>query len=428
MQQDGIYTCWDYVIEKRAFELVKVLVEAGADIEAKGDQQRTAFLAAIRYGAVEIAEYLIQKGADMEAEDCEGDRALDLAAYFVQPESIELLIKYRANNPFLANRYCYHGTPKETAIWSLILWPWTFKLVKKIKNIALLNAYEKDYRKDWVGGLLKKKKYKEIKERMIKNPSLLEAKDGLGYTPLLRVLEENMSRKKQIDFVEFFIRQGADPNVKGNTGYTCLGYAIQKGSLELVKMLVEAGADIEQRWGQYNDLPLSSAILHVPPWRPDIIAEYLIQKGAAMDARDEKGMTLLHQAAMSGWPGKVKFLIKHRANPFVKNDLGQTPKQVAEKALDNRRKISSGQIFQSKDIKESLNKIGLSLDSDHMADGLSKTEFKNIAKLKNSVAEFKNILAEFKNIAELKDANADLIKTIALLEAYEREYKSAEGC
>ena len=40
----------------------------------------------------------------------------------------------------------------------------------------------------WVEDLLKEKKFEEIKERIIKDPSLLEAKDELGNTPLLTVL------------------------------------------------------------------------------------------------------------------------------------------------------------------------------------------------------------------------------------------------
>jgi ankyrin repeat protein len=60
-------------------ELVKRLVEEGADINVKDNNQWTALLLATLNGNQEIAGFLIEKGADIDAKTEEGDTALILA-------------------------------------------------------------------------------------------------------------------------------------------------------------------------------------------------------------------------------------------------------------------------------------------------------------------------------------------------------------
>ena len=61
------------------------------------------------------------------------------------------------------------------------------------------------------------------------------------------------------------MKNGANPNIKNNDGYTSLYYALRKQALEIVYLLLEHGAnpyvpyviynDIEVEWGRrYNTL------------------------------------------------------------------------------------------------------------------------------------------------------------------------------
>ena len=59
-------------------EIVKLLVEAGADLEAVDKQGRTALMYASLYFYYSV-DYFIEKGASLNATDPEGRTALDLA-------------------------------------------------------------------------------------------------------------------------------------------------------------------------------------------------------------------------------------------------------------------------------------------------------------------------------------------------------------
>jgi ankyrin repeat protein len=55
----------------------------------------------------------------------------------------------------------------------------------------------------------------------------------------------------------------------------------------------------------------------------------LLEHGAPVNARQEKGWTALHAAAQHGDRAMVELLLKYGANPNAKNDEGHTPDQVA---------------------------------------------------------------------------------------------------
>lgn len=58
-------------------ELVKALVENGADLDAKSASGQTALIWAARGGSLEVADYLLEQGADPDIKDSGGETALD---------------------------------------------------------------------------------------------------------------------------------------------------------------------------------------------------------------------------------------------------------------------------------------------------------------------------------------------------------------
>ena len=79
------------VAEKGDKELIKLLLEAGADIEFATKRGRRALHRSI-YGNVDAMRVLLEAGADVNAPDKRGNRTLNLASYENFPAMVELLI------------------------------------------------------------------------------------------------------------------------------------------------------------------------------------------------------------------------------------------------------------------------------------------------------------------------------------------------
>ena len=60
--------------------------------------------------------------------------------------------------------------------------------------------------------------------------------------------------------VNFLIKHGADVAKKADRGYTALNYAIASKNVEIAKILLDNGADLNAKISIYNATPLMHAI------------------------------------------------------------------------------------------------------------------------------------------------------------------------
>lgn len=110
-------------------------------------------------------------------------------------------------------------------------------------------------------------------------------------------------------------------------GFTPLGLASFFGHLELVKMLIEKGADPNiAANNQLKVTPLHSACA-ISNYE---IAEILIKNGADVNAKQMQSITPLHSAAHNGLTKLAKLLINNGANINSETDNRQTPLFMAE--------------------------------------------------------------------------------------------------
>ena len=84
------------------------------------------------------------------------------------------------------------------------------------------------------------------------------------------------ARKSNAEAVRELLAKGADPNAKTPYGATPLFFACDRGSLEIVKMLVERGADVNVKDTFYN----SSAVGWAVSKNHVAIVKLLLEKGA----------------------------------------------------------------------------------------------------------------------------------------------------
>ncbi len=128
--------------------------------------------------------------------------------------------------------------------------------------------------------------------------------------------------------IQALISSGANVNELDGFG-TPLHMAVARGSVEIAKLLIEAGADVEAETvapSQKKAHPLhTAAYSNRAP-----VAALLIERGAKVDARDSQGSTPLMIAASSGNTKVAELLLQAGADPLAEDSSDHdTPIYVA---------------------------------------------------------------------------------------------------
>ncbi|MBQ3736814.1 MAG: ankyrin repeat domain-containing protein [Candidatus Methanomethylophilaceae archaeon] len=137
----------------------------------------------------------------------------------------------------------------------------------------------------------------------IVDPNQMNAEKG--FTPLIQAV-----RNKDYAMVEYLLSlPDVDLNRVDESKY-CLpavSHAIQINDLKIVKMLIEAGCDVNcgSTGKNYGNTPLMIAAWH---GRDDLV-EALIEAGACLNQQDANGFTPLIKACLKGHPSSAKIIL-----------------------------------------------------------------------------------------------------------------------
>ena len=120
---------------------------------------------------------------------------------------------------------------------------------------------------------------------------------------------------------------GADIEEQGGGFYpsTPLQIALQQDKVEIVKLLLEHGADVS-----VIDVGDGGSTLHLAAskWRATLrgheAVALLIQHGADVSSKNESGWTALHRAAHHGDVEIVRVLLQYGANVLAETNSGET--------------------------------------------------------------------------------------------------------
>ena len=142
---------------------------------------------------------------------------------------------------------------------------------------------------------------------------------GCPSTPHSRILSD-------VAAVKALIKDGADVNGRDGAGWTPLQRAAEEGNAEVVKALLEAGADSEARRGTHD----WTALHYAAEEGHGEAVRALIKGGADVNGRDEHGATALHYAALFGKAAVVKALIEGGADVEAMTKDGRPPRDLAK--------------------------------------------------------------------------------------------------
>ncbi|TPX16523.1 uncharacterized protein E0L32_003817 [Thyridium curvatum] len=147
----------------------------------------------------------------------------------------------------------------------------------------------------------------------------LEVPTQSGSTPLIGACESG-----SIDVVKLLLEHGADITRRNKLGNTPLGTAASRGDVEIVRLLLDVGAE---RNPQLNIgwTPL----LQAARGGHHQVVEVLLQRGADPSAITFTGQTALHIAVLNGKLEVVKTLLQNGATVAPLDNKRRTPLNLA---------------------------------------------------------------------------------------------------
>jgi len=322
-------------VKKADVEKVKSLIAQGADIDArwrdvynenegenissrnrKWRNESTPLCHAVNVGTIEVVKLLVEAGADVNAE---GWPPLCRAVDENNTAIAEYLIDHGAN----VNVYPVEG-------WGPL--QETVHISNSIEMVKLLIARGADINSKVYPVLNSaiNQERKDLCEFLIERGADVNAKDKWGHTPLHYAI-----RKDDLYFMNILLANDAEVDIRHPGGYsphsthsegeTLLHYAAIEGRTEAVKLLLEAGAKVDEK----DDESGFTALHHAARFGKKNAGELLIARGADINARDKKGHTPL-QVAVNHDYQVAELLINKGADSSIRTESGKTLFQLAQ--------------------------------------------------------------------------------------------------
>ena len=273
------------------------LLERGVNVNAKGPNYESPLLAAIQHRKADMAEVLISHGADIQKED-----VLTRAVQSRNPQMVELLVKA--------------GADVETR------GPWgNNQLILAVHNedmeslkVLLDHAAEVNGTGEYGTTALTV----AIARRSIQMIKLLLSRGANA--SIDNAFEKAAQYDNGPDLLKILIDAGAE----GVSSQSCVASAAAAGNSRSIKMLVEAGADIEAK-GAWTNSPI---IYAVRSGKLEVL-KTLLDLGADINATGEYGVTALTSAIDTDKTEMVQHLVSRGADATVDNAVAKAARRPA---------------------------------------------------------------------------------------------------
>jgi ankyrin repeat protein len=266
--------------------------------ELQDQNGRTPLLVAVTTGNLQIVEIYLQRGANIEAQDKDGRTALMLAVINRSTPIVMLLLEYGANN----QAQDHQGL---TAI------SWTLGLDNSEIN-SLISDYQpnnlnpKDFAHACKSGLVQRVEF------FLKNDMPVDF--STATQPCCLILA---SQKGYREIVKLLINHGANINLTDGGTWTAREWAANNKHTEVVHMITRHSLQQMHQNGADKD----QMLLEAANYGLDAEVEILLNRQANPNARNENNMTALMLAAKNGHVRTVNALLQHSADACL-NDGG----------------------------------------------------------------------------------------------------------
>ena len=301
--------------------IVEILLENGADVNAKTADGTTALHLAAQYGNENAARVLLEHGANVHArmvppkDDLMGRKfvggrtTLHWAAVEGHDAVVELLLDHHADPGAKNTTY---RTPLQEAIMH------GNELVARvlIKRGAPIDDQDDEawtplHQASHAAGRLNAQKGQAaIAELLLDSGAHIDAvtadssvwgnDNHCRCTPLLLAAATNA-----IEVAELLVKRGADLRACRKRGWTAIHVAASEGNMSIVRMLLDAGVEIDIR-----DKFLNETLLHNATRGDRLpVLQLFHERGADLRACNRGGEMAIHCAALSGHVDFIRMML-----------------------------------------------------------------------------------------------------------------------
>ncbi len=259
-------------------EIAKLLLEAGADIDAGDSDNSTALGVAAMRKHGEMVAFLIERGADINRRDRKADCPLSFAVYGRDEAIIQQLLDAGAD--------LYFRSPNGETLLHI-------SCARNVRGFV---------------------------EHLLENNAEIDAPAANGGTPL-----GYAAMQGHTDLVQLLLDRGANPSPGQPGDITPLIFTTWRNQVECARILLENGAKVNHP--SYNN---NTAVLIAAENSSPEMIELLLEHGAEVNHVNEAGKTALVLAAAGGYADRVEALLAANADPNLGADeSGRSTLQLA---------------------------------------------------------------------------------------------------
>lgn len=400
-------------LQKGNKEIIDILLESGADIEAVDNAGMTALMYAVASNSKDMVGYLLQKKAKINTLSEAGLTALivalqnanfemsrhllikgaDPSVYKSDKKSpLEIAVSYKNSEVVLVNallgKLAQTGNDLPSGALLSAIQPGNIEVVRllldsgadvqalegaynnaliralavKDEPIAMLvvqegadvNKLDKDGYSPFAMAI--KENYLELGALLLEKGAMLEPKtknptaiplniilqsENVGFLDLFLSKSEKISANKLLiqavvesktKLVPTILEYDANPDVSDSLGKPVLWLAVAKSNTEIVKALLEAGAEVNIRDAQKGATPLMIAVAA----KNAQMVQYLLAARANPNIADAEGLSATSYAILTDQPGVLKLLVDGGADVNARDDRGHDLGYVVENSQLNK--------------------------------------------------------------------------------------------
>jgi ankyrin repeat protein len=196
----------------------KTLIKYDVDLETQCKKGETVLIRASKGIYSGFVKRLLAKGADPNKEDFKGRTALFYAAKYGCIENVELLLSHGANlhhQDHKGENALFYALPENNTSWG--------------------DSYKNT------------KDNSEMVQFLIEKGIAVNHKNKEGDIALFKYIKNEFGDEPRSKELESLVKSGADINIKNHKNETVLEIAVQYGFKKAVKLLLENGANIQDK-------------------------------------------------------------------------------------------------------------------------------------------------------------------------------------